>query len=449
MAAVLAGNTDIGEFLIANKAAVNARDQHGATAVMVAAMRGHAPALSLLIAHGGDINAKDNLGVTPLMAAAWKCHVETTRVLWGAGVNYEDTDNVGKTAWEYAKFGNCPLIIRVAAAEDCKDLSSLYSEEDLARWAPIFRSKISEVQTNIEKQLGVEDRNRLHQTDIQTPIWDERCKQPFHYNSSSRDRKIVIPILSLRFLRDLLYVDQWAIENGYQVKAQQYVNMLKYKRATDFRGARYPPPLGVLGLENMRSADSQGKESRDRLDAIFNGALFFIVAHEATHVLRDHARSTPENEKAADKFAFELLSSSSLVPEGIVDFFRVASYWTRNAGDFESPYVYVIWVSWEATHPVTASRIRMLAMSLSESPKSDFSLPNLRIKDMSVALEEAAREIEQDTMATDLFAMALHTNPSTLVPEKKDETSELARIWRKWLFRGPPTGEFDPLRRPQ
>ncbi len=62
------GYKDMAEFLLANKADVNAKDNSQSTALhqAVAARGEHADLLELLITHKADVNAADTNGLTPL-----------------------------------------------------------------------------------------------------------------------------------------------------------------------------------------------------------------------------------------------------------------------------------------------------------------------------------------------------------------------------------------------
>lgn len=213
--------------------------------------------------------------------------------------------------------------------------------------------------------------------------------------------------------------------------------MLKYKRAIDFPGHKYPSPLEALGIPRTPTGEPRydDSESPEQIEAIFNGALFFITAHEAAHVVLNHSRSTPENETQADLLAFELLSRSGEFPGGVDEFFGFASYWAPNGGDFEDMLQYVTWLQIEATHPASVSRIQGFGASVYQN--SERYVPGLRadlpasdpafkkraeliekVKELAVSVLLMADRIERHTMLPDFFWDALATNGSTLAPTK-------------------------------
>jgi len=190
IAAAVKGNTGIVRILIAKGAAINARDDMGGTALMAAAFEGHADVVAVLLENGGNVNATNKRGLTALMLAASRCRIEATRTLWNAGANFEATDDTGKTALTYATNGKCPSLLRVATAQPCKDMSSLYSRQELARWEPIFRKQVLEAKSEIERQVIPENRDLLTQAKIHTPLSLETCNDPLYFVSFSAAHEI-------------------------------------------------------------------------------------------------------------------------------------------------------------------------------------------------------------------------------------------------------------------
>ena len=69
--AVVAGQAQIAETLLARHAQVDAENANGGTALSVAAGLGHADLVKILIAYGADVNHRDHDGHTALMCAAF------------------------------------------------------------------------------------------------------------------------------------------------------------------------------------------------------------------------------------------------------------------------------------------------------------------------------------------------------------------------------------------
>ena len=61
------GHLDVVQALLAKGADVNAKDNDGATALMLASQNGHLDVVQALLAKGADVNAKANDGVTALI----------------------------------------------------------------------------------------------------------------------------------------------------------------------------------------------------------------------------------------------------------------------------------------------------------------------------------------------------------------------------------------------
>ena len=72
--------------------------EHGRTALILAANRGHEAVVRLLLVKGADINAKDGIGLTVLMGAAIEGHEAIVRLLLEKGSDINAKDEDGNTA---------------------------------------------------------------------------------------------------------------------------------------------------------------------------------------------------------------------------------------------------------------------------------------------------------------------------------------------------------------
>ena len=82
--------------LIAAGADVNAKDHIQDSPYLYAGARGHLEILRLTLAHGADLKSTNRFGGTALIPAAERGHVETVRTLIEAGV---EVDHINRLAW--------------------------------------------------------------------------------------------------------------------------------------------------------------------------------------------------------------------------------------------------------------------------------------------------------------------------------------------------------------
>lgn len=75
------GHTEIVEFLIGKGAEINAKNEPGMTALMIAAYNGQTASVKALIDGGADTNAKDKDGHTALKDVAKRGHTDVVDLL--------------------------------------------------------------------------------------------------------------------------------------------------------------------------------------------------------------------------------------------------------------------------------------------------------------------------------------------------------------------------------
>ena len=96
-------NNEQVERLLASGANPNSADEHGRTALHIAAAKGFADVVSTMLKGGAEPNQKDSLGNTPLHLAACTNHIAVVTLLLRAGTNVEMLDNNGRTPMQLAQ----------------------------------------------------------------------------------------------------------------------------------------------------------------------------------------------------------------------------------------------------------------------------------------------------------------------------------------------------------
>lgn len=104
-AASKAASADVIQILIDAGADLEARDAHGATALISAAFNQNAEITNALIAAGANVAAEDDNGATALHFAALNNGPAVLTQLMNAGADIYSVDSNGKTAFDYAKRG--------------------------------------------------------------------------------------------------------------------------------------------------------------------------------------------------------------------------------------------------------------------------------------------------------------------------------------------------------
>ena len=96
---------------------VNARNQHGMTALMRAAYHGHARTVRALLDHGADPNLTRNDKFTALALAAFFGHTETVKILIEHGAKKEVVTRCGASAKTWATARTYATIACLSACE--------------------------------------------------------------------------------------------------------------------------------------------------------------------------------------------------------------------------------------------------------------------------------------------------------------------------------------------
>ena len=118
MAAVMAGNRAMTQFLIDHGADVNFQGQNGETSLDVAVQKGFQAVVEVLLANKADVNAQNSSGCTPLFLAAQNNNPKIVSLLLEHKANVDIQDQFGRTPLSEAARLNFPEIVKLLLAAD-------------------------------------------------------------------------------------------------------------------------------------------------------------------------------------------------------------------------------------------------------------------------------------------------------------------------------------------
>ncbi len=133
------------ERIVTQGVALEARDQHGRTALLAAAQLGHKKAVLALLAAGADLEATDENGYTSLIWAAQQGHTAVVAALLARGANVEAREKHDYGALEWAAWEGHANPVRLLLAYGAnpgrrtrwgftaEDLAKRHGRDELAR----------------------------------------------------------------------------------------------------------------------------------------------------------------------------------------------------------------------------------------------------------------------------------------------------------------------------
>lgn len=234
-----------------------------------------------------------------------------------------------------------------------------------------------------------------------------------------RDR-VVLPMEGLRFIEDLTMAYAWRYAGGRSLEpVDEYLAMLRWKPRADWPGGRYLPPLEALGAPpRVWERDAEV----GRLGTAFrNEAWAFILAHELAHVHLGHARrplsprASREAERAADRFALDVLERSRTVPLGAILYFQATAAFYTSRADLPSDAAWDDWQRDAASHPTNAERLSDVARHLRAWAGRERDPAQAEIlRFIGRALDDVALILRQPAMQQLIVRRAVYGDPTDL-----------------------------------
>lgn len=248
-----------------------------------------------------------------------------------------------------------------------------------------------------------------------------RARVPYDFYADPTGRRVVIPILSVKFFDDIATALAWFESRDCETGAvQDYVGMTRYQHPGHLPDARFPSPLEAFRIpddvfDNQFVYDTSGK--------MLKSGLFFVMAHEFAHVLKGHrpydalsAQAAQAQEIEADRFALSVLRRIAVPPVGILLYFTMLSRTEQAPGDFDRIEDYETYMQHHATHPLTSRRLLEAAAYMEREAASFASLQTRpaewidRIRAMARSIAQTGRNLDDPQMREYLAQRSLSTS---------------------------------------
>ena len=299
----------------------------------------------------------------------------------------------------------------------------IYTPAQLAQEKPRFEARVRDLYKILKSLLSASEQSALQGVELQFPLGDPAA-EPFAFYH--RGPVVTMSVFSLLFVEDLCTAYAWLYSKGYSLETvDEYVTMLKYKRAADFPGGRYSPPLTALGVPADAWHDSAVNTLSLRLR---NSAYAFIMAHELGHIVKKHRdyaditmAESRRQEAEADAFALDVLSRASEIPMGAILYFQAQAYMMPSLGQYiaegKSRQDWEAAVLKEMTHPLTADRLHELALGLENAANHE---PRAAERDtlhyIATRLLSIAETLQDADLQQCMAVAAARASPAVLAP---------------------------------
>ena len=185
-------------------------------------------------------------------------------------------------------------VLVLAAAAQGRDYGAMYDDRLLGQKEPDYREVVLwNLQNVFLPKLTAAERQRLRNLTPDFPLRGP-AGGLFEY-FAERSGRVVLPVMSIRFLADLSVAFAWLDTNRYTMESvTDYVSMVKYQDPAKF-GGRYPDPREALRIP-ANATDNQRVDNLSQ--QILNQSLSFLLLHEMGHVLYQHEGYGPGDHRA-------------------------------------------------------------------------------------------------------------------------------------------------------
>lgn len=307
--------------------------------------------------------------------------------------------------------------------------AEMYPPSTLAQQKSRLESRVGQLYSLLRPYLSAPERSALANLVLEFPLGDPN-RDPFAFYAHRIDNQLIVTmsVESLLWLEDLCTAYAWLHTNGYSLETiDEYVTMLRQKRAADFPGGRYPPPRTALRVPSDALRDPAVSELSLRLR---NSTYAFILTHELGHIVLGHRgyagismAEARMHEADADRFALDVLLRVSEIPVGAVLFFQAQAYMMPNPGLFKAEGKTM--QAWEAavlgemTHPLTADRLQALALGLDRAASREpRGAERETLQFVATRLANIAEVLQDVDLQQCMAVAAQRADPAELAPRR-------------------------------
>jgi hypothetical protein len=307
----------------------------------------------------------------------------------------------------------------------------MYEARTLEGERPRYEQRLGELLRIVTGLLTPEERQALAGTRLEFPLAGAEGSPLEFYTAGTVGRVTVfMPVFSLLFLEDLATAFAWLHHNGYTFETvEEYVTMLGYKKASDFPGGLYPPPLRALRVPS----DAMTQERVKTMGlSLRNEAYAFILLHELGHVRYRHpgyrgitTEQARRNETQADQFALTVLERADTIPMGMVLWFMAqvnlmpSRGRLRAEGKIKSDADWEAYLKREVTHPLTVQRLSAIALHLDGwAKRAGRGNKGDTLEFIASRLARMAEDYDDADLQGCMAAVAHRADPATLAPRR-------------------------------
>jgi hypothetical protein len=278
------------------------------------------------------------------------------------------------------------------------DWSSLYSTDNLAHEKPRLQHLVESVAVNdIGPYLTNGQRLLFGALPIDLPL-NSNAASPIDV-SLHHGGKVVLPVLTLLFVEDLAKAYAWLWSNRFSSETiDEYISMLRYRRAADLPEGKYPTPETALHVPANALQNVNANKMFVRLRTT---AYMFLVLHQ----MEQERTSGEMEDEQADLFALDVMKRNSETPFGLLLLMDAGVYLPDPA------------------HPVTARRLLAMAHYLDVSVQDFVEARPDRVKARDAihaiarSFRVSAGSIEDPGTQITWAERARQTDASTLGPK--------------------------------